>query len=202
MFVCFLKNIKVFIVLSFFVFLLFSKQQELFFSKPERLDKFVNKIEQAESFYLNNQQCCNFKKELIVLDQLYKYKNICDKILNGFALGKSEFNEQDCKRIEEEYLALTKEIIRHLEAHLMKVHGWRPARHFSYIVKPVFYGSGLIISSILTSFLLKRLGIISEKNFKNVSICSGVGGLGIILLWITCNYKDVICRRDKKLNVS
>lgn len=169
-----------------------------FFAKGEKYQEFLGLVDSAERAYDPAVNFCNLNREVELLNSLYDYKKRCEVEINNFDLKKSELNQEDIKKIDQEYLALTKEVIRRLEDHLFKVHGWKPVRHFSSIAKPIVYGAGLTLGAILVAKILDYSGALPKGKFNQTAITCGAAGFFFTLVWILYNYKDVIYLQDKK----
>ncbi|MBD3231751.1 hypothetical protein GF322_03750 [Candidatus Dependentiae bacterium] len=149
-------------------------------------NELIKTLKQAEKIYTtkSNNKNNDIKKKLDILKKLHFFEN---KLSKNFTTNKTLKTEK--LNLIFKKLQLTKEIIRHLEAHLKIKHNWQETDHFCNILKPLIVSSSLLITTILCLKIAKSFGIISKNNFLTSYKFSTLVSSLVCSLWIFKKYK-------------
>ena len=190
----------------FFFYVLFSFNFLNSNSPIHDLNIFTKTLKRAEFIYLHKAQTSfDLDDKLDILEQMYKYRDICKKYLNE----NNYFAENDdFYKVEYVFYPLVKEVIKRLEIHVEMVHGYLRSGPWKRIVKPLCYMACFESAGLITSWLS---GVLSSENVNFISkeSCNKIGtwnrrimigGGGATFLWIMYNYRNDIRRKFRRAN--
>jgi hypothetical protein len=193
-------KIKVFVIGSF---LLSSLKAGLI--TQEFLSDYRKIITKAELYCAQKDSDENLplKDQQETLDSLYNYKNMFAQYLHD---KEENLGDSDYIKVETTFYPLTKELIRHLEAHIENAYG-RSERttHFARIARSIFYTGLLTAAACGTVQILENNGILPKQTKDETVGLKGkiaMGGTALALLGILYDYSDKICGSREKVKVS